>query len=72
MFDLAERHYNLPGLKQRVLGTDDNESQYFDRTKDFPLIRDGSIDTFVTFITNPLVAGFPFLDLPEEVDQSNP
>jgi molybdate/tungstate transport system substrate-binding protein len=72
VFDLAERRYNLPGLKQRVLGTDDNESQYFDRTKDFPLIRDGSIDAFVTFITNPLVEGFPFLDLPEEVDQSNP
>jgi molybdate/tungstate transport system substrate-binding protein len=72
VFDLAERHYNLPGLKQRVLGTDDNENQYFDRTKDFPLIRDGSIDAFVTFITNPLVEGFPFLDLPEEVDQSNP
>ena len=32
VFDLAERHYNLPGLKQRVLGTDDNESQYFDRS----------------------------------------
>jgi molybdate/tungstate transport system substrate-binding protein len=72
VFDLAERLYNLPGLKQRVLGTDDNESQYFDRTKDFPLIRDGSIDAFVTFITNPFVEGLPFLDLPEEVDQSNP
>jgi molybdate/tungstate transport system substrate-binding protein len=31
VFDLAERFYNLPGLKQRALGTDDNESQYFDR-----------------------------------------
>ena len=72
VFDLAERLYNLPGLKQRVLGTDENESQYFDRTKDFPLIRDGSIDVFVTFITNPLFEGLPFLDLPEEVDQSNP
>jgi molybdate/tungstate transport system substrate-binding protein len=72
VFDLAERLYNLPGLKQRVLGADNNESQYFDRTKDFPLIRDGSIDAFVTFVTNPLVEGFPFLDLPEEVDQSNP
>src|SRR6516165_7474889 len=72
VFDLAERLYNLPGLKQRVLGTDDNESQYFNRTKDFPLIRDGSIDAFVTYITNPFVEGLPFLDLPEEIDQSNP
>jgi hypothetical protein len=50
----------------------DDISQYFDRTKDFPLIRDGSIDAFVTFVTNPLVEGLPFLDLPEEVDQSSP
>ena len=49
VFDLAERLYKLPGLKQRVLGNDNNESQYFDRSKDFPLIRDGSIDGFVTY-----------------------
>ena len=72
VFDLAERLYKLPGLKQRVLGNDDNEGQYFDRTREFPLIRDGSIDVFVTYITNPLVEGLPFLDLPEEIDQSNP
>jgi molybdate/tungstate transport system substrate-binding protein len=72
VFDLAERLYKLPGLKQRVLGNDDNAGQYFDRTKEFPLIRDGSIDVFVTYITNPLVEGLPFLDLPEEIDQSNP
>ena len=26
----------------------------------------------MTYITNPLVEGLPFLDLPEEIDQSNP
>jgi molybdate/tungstate transport system substrate-binding protein len=72
VFDLAERLYKLPGLKQRVLGNDDNERQYFDRTKEFPLIRDGSIDVFVTYITNPLVEGLPFLDLPEEIDSEQP
>jgi len=72
VFDLAERFYSLPGLRQRVLGNDNNESQFFDRTRDFPLIRDGSIDIFVTYIANPLVEGLPFLDLPEEIDQSNP
>jgi molybdate/tungstate transport system substrate-binding protein len=71
VFDLAERLYNLPGLKQRVLG-DLSKAQYFDRTKDFPLIRDGHIDVFLTYVPNALVEGFPFLDLPEEIDQSNP
>jgi len=72
VFDLAERLYQLPGLKQRVLGDDHNDAQYFDRTKEFPLIRDGRIDAFLTYITNALLEGFPFLDLPEEIDQSNP
>jgi ABC-type molybdate transport system substrate-binding protein len=36
------------------------------------LIRDGHIDVFLTFVQNALVEGFPFLDLPEEIDQSNP
>ena len=72
VFDLAERLYQLPGLKRRVLGDDHNEAQYFDRTKEFPLIRDGRIDVFLTYITNALLEGFPFLDLPEEIDQSNP
>jgi len=26
----------------------------------------------LTYITNALLEGFPFLDLPEEIDQSNP
>jgi molybdate/tungstate transport system substrate-binding protein len=72
VFDLAERLYKLPDLKQRILGDDHNDAQYFDRTKDFALIRDGHIDAFLTYITNALVEGFPFLDLPEEIDQSNP
>lgn len=72
VFELAERLYKLPGLKKRILGDDHNESQYSDRTTIFPQIRDGSIDVFLTYITNPLVEGFPFLDLPEEIDQSNP
>ena len=57
VFDLAERLYKLPGLKQRVLGNDDNESQYFDRSKEFPLIRDGRIDVFVTYITKSIGRG---------------
>ena len=72
VFELAERLYKLPGLKQRVLGDNHNEAQYSDRTTIFPQIRDGRIDVFLTYLSNPLAEGFPFLDLPEEVDQSDP
>lgn len=72
VFALAEKLYNVPGLKQRIIGGDNNESQYFDRTKDYPLLRSGSIDATVQFITNAHVGGVPYIDLPEEVDQSDP
>src|SRR5713101_2787261 len=72
VFELAEKHYRIPGLKQRIIGIDNNESQYFDRTKDYPLLRNGSIDATVQFVTNALVGGVPYIDLPEEVDQSDP
>jgi molybdate/tungstate transport system substrate-binding protein len=71
VFELAEKHYKLPGLKKQIIGVDNNESQYFDRTKDYPLLRDGRIDASVQFITNALVGGVPYIDLPEEVDQSD-
>jgi molybdate/tungstate transport system substrate-binding protein len=69
---LAEKHYNLPGLKQRIIGIDNNESQYFDRTNGYPLLRDGRIDATLQFITNAIVGGVPYIDLPEEMDQSDP
>ncbi len=72
VFELAEKHYRIPGLKQRIIGIDNNESQYFDRTKDYPLLRNGSIDATVQFVTNALVGGVPYIDLPEVVDQSDP
>jgi len=72
VFELAEKHYRIPGLKHRIIGIDNNESQYFDRTKDYPLLRNGSIDATVQFVTNALVGGVPYIDLPEEVDQSDP
>ena len=35
-------------------------------------MRAGQIDAFVTFITNATLNGLPYIDLPEEIDQSNP
>jgi molybdate/tungstate transport system substrate-binding protein len=71
VFELAEKYYKLPGLKKRIIGDDNNESQYFDRTRDYPLLRDGRIDATVQFITNAIVGGVPYIDLPEEIDQSD-
>ena len=35
-------------------------------------MRAGQIDAFATFITNATLNGLPYIDLPEEIDQSNP
>src|SRR6266566_3537799 len=64
VFDLAERHYKIPDLKRKVIGTDNNESQYWDRFEYYPLMRAGQIDAFVTFITNATLNGLPYIDLP--------
>ena len=40
--------------------------------KDYPLLRNGGIDATVQFVTNALVGGVPYIDLPEEIDQSAP
>src|SRR5260370_33112728 len=70
VFELAEKHYRIPGLKQRIIGIDNNESQYFDRTKDYPLLRNGSIDATGQFITNAPVGGMPYTVLLGEDAQS--
>src|SRR5215468_9834586 len=71
-FRIGRKALPDPGLKQRIIGIDNNETQYFDRTKDYPLLRNGSIDATVQFVTNALVGGVPYINLPEEVDQSDP
>src|SRR5262249_21344201 len=48
LFDLAERYYNMPGLKDRILQGDDNESQYL---TNLDVLKDGSTDAIVTYLS---------------------
>ena len=71
LFQLAERYYKLPGLKDRILQGDDNDEQIVHG--DYAsLVKIGPADAVVTYITQALFHGLPYISLPDELDQSNP
>jgi len=43
VFELAERQNRIPDQKQRIIGRDNNESQYFDRTQDYHCSATGAL-----------------------------
>ncbi|MCC7369774.1 MAG: extracellular solute-binding protein [Chloroflexi bacterium] len=67
---LAESYYGIPGLKNAVLAGDDNEEQI--ATGAYAGLKDGSIDAYITYLTNAVENDVPYLELPKEVDQSDP
>jgi molybdate/tungstate transport system substrate-binding protein len=67
---LAEAHYRIPGLKDAVLGGDDNEAQI--AAGDYGAVRRGAVDASITYLTNAVSTGLPYVELPPEVDQSDP
>jgi len=73
VFQLAERHYGVPGLAARVFGPPgpDNEAQIATRAT-IDGLRNGQVDGFVGYVTSARDWGLPYLTLPDEVDQSNP
>ncbi|MFN8523963.1 MAG: extracellular solute-binding protein [Chloroflexota bacterium] len=67
---LAEQHYGIPGLKDAVLKGDDNDQQI--AAGAYAGLKDGSIDAYITYITNAIENGVPYIELPREIDQSDP
>jgi molybdate/tungstate transport system substrate-binding protein len=67
---LAEAHYGIPGLKHAVLGDDENAAQI--GAGDYAALKRGEIDAAITYLTNAVGASVPYVELPREVDQSDP
>ena len=65
VFQLAEQFYSLPGLRQTVLRSDENEAQLLAGR---PNLYDGSVDAVMMYITSAISYGLPFIQLPEEID----
>ncbi len=66
---LAEEHYRLPNLKQRLLGSDANPAQINDRN--LARLEQGEIDALFLYQSGALERGLPYLVLPDEVNLSN-
>ncbi|HMN27706.1 MAG TPA: extracellular solute-binding protein [Caldilineaceae bacterium] len=69
VLQLAEQYYQLPGLKERILQGDENEAQLL---RAAPNLLDGSVDAMLLYVTSALEYGLPYIQLPDEIDLSNP
>ncbi|HEY7295578.1 MAG TPA: extracellular solute-binding protein, partial [Dehalococcoidia bacterium] len=69
VFELAERYYGIPGLANAIMGSPDNDEQITSAVPDG--LNDGSVDAYVSYITTAQQSGLPYIQLPDEVDQSN-
>ncbi len=67
---LAERHYGILGLAEQLSGGAENLAQI--EGYNVAGLIDGTIDAAITYRSNAVDAGLPFVTLPEEIDQSNP
>jgi molybdate/tungstate transport system substrate-binding protein len=67
---LAEAHYGLPGLKDAILHGDEHEAQI--TAGNYAAMMRGAVDAWIAYVTNVVAVGMPYLELPPEVDQSDP
>ena len=67
---LAEARYGRPGLKDAVLKGDENEAQI--TAGNYAAMMRGAVDAWLGYVTNVVAVGAPYLELPPEVDQSDP
>jgi len=64
---LAEKYYAIPGLKQQILGADNNPNQII--TANFP---DGVSDAAFYYRSDATFDKTPFVTLPDQINLSNP
>ncbi len=71
LFELAERHYRRPGLVG-LLGEPTNPTQIFPEPELLIRMESGQLDAAVFYRHEAVAHGLPFIELPDEVNQSNP
>ncbi len=71
LFELAERHYQKPGLVA-LLGGPTNPAQIFPEPELLIRMESGQLDAAVSYRHEVVAHRLPFIELPDEVNQSNP
>lgn len=71
LFDLAERYYHQPGLRQKLLGAADNPAQVFPEEQLVARLEAGQLDAGVFYLSE--VKGIePFITLPPAINLGDP
>jgi molybdate/tungstate transport system substrate-binding protein len=70
--ELAERYYDQPGLRARVLGADENAEQIVGADDLLARLRSGQLDAGFVDIQEAKTARLPFVTLPDQVNQGDP
>ncbi len=71
LFELAERHYGKPGLGA-LLGEPANPAQIFPEPELLVRLESGQLDAAVFYRHEVVAHALPFIELPDEINQSSP
>jgi molybdate/tungstate transport system substrate-binding protein len=69
---LLEQHVRRAGLAARVLGEPRNQQQIFPPDELVPRLRGGDLDLVLSYRSQAVAEGLPFLKLPPETDLGSP
>lgn len=72
LMELAETYYNQPGLRQTVLGADENASQVFPEEDLVARLGAGQLDAGFFYINEAKAANISYISLPDQVNLGNP
>ncbi len=72
LFDLASGFYRQPGLRQKLLGADDNPAQVFPEEQLVARLDTGQIDAGIFYRNEAAERGLPYATLPREINLSDP
>jgi molybdate/tungstate transport system substrate-binding protein len=72
LMELAEQYYRQPGLRQHILGSDENASQVFPEEELVTRLGTGQLDAGFFYINEARAGHIAFLTLPEQINLGNP
>jgi molybdate/tungstate transport system substrate-binding protein len=72
MMDLAEKYYDQPELRQKILKSDENTDQIFPEEELVSRLQSGQLDAGVFYLSEVAQMQLPHITLPDQINQGNP
>jgi molybdate/tungstate transport system substrate-binding protein len=70
--ELANKYYNDPGIKERILGEDRNPRQIFPEETLKTILEQGQLDAVAAYKHEAVARGLPYITLPPEINLADP